>query len=174
MEASSLGGEFSNSQIRHLEQVPRAQAQGTGLAIHTRNMLKICFCLKNILLQEIKHLYLISLPLLPLLQVLILPVFMCSSRFFLGIHKSEFLLIDPSIYNMNRIILCTLFYYLICSLNVWEVFPWYVQLYHIFNSCIGVPWWLSGLRIQHGHCRGSSCCCGAGLIPGLGTSACRE
>jgi len=70
VEASSLGGEFSNSQIRHLEQVPRAQAQGTGLAIHTRNMLKICFCLKNILLQEIKHLYLISLPLLPLLQVI--------------------------------------------------------------------------------------------------------
>ena len=32
----------------------------------------------------------------------------------------------------------------------------------------GVPSWLVRLRIQHCHC------CGTGLIPGLGTSACQE
>ena len=33
--------------------------------------------------------------------------------------------------------------------------------------------WHSGLRIWHCHYSGSGCCCGVGLIPGLGTSACR-
>ena len=37
---------------------------------------------------------------------------------------------------------------------------------------LGVPWWLSRLRIQHCHYCGSGYCCGGGLIPGLGTSAC--
>uniref|UniRef100_A0A8D1NRS6 Epidermal growth factor receptor pathway substrate 15 n=1 Tax=Sus scrofa TaxID=9823 RepID=A0A8D1NRS6_PIG len=37
---------------------------------------------------------------------------------------------------------------------------------------LGVPWWLSRLRIWHCHCGGSSHCCGVGLIPGPGTSAC--
>ena len=37
---------------------------------------------------------------------------------------------------------------------------------------IGDPLWLSGLRIQHCHCNGLGYCCGMGLIPGLGTSAC--
>ena len=36
------------------------------------------------------------------------------------------------------------------------------------NSKTGVPSWFSGLRIQGCHC------CGMGLIPGLGTSACRR
>ena len=36
-----------------------------------------------------------------------------------------------------------------------------------------VPWWLSGLRIQHCHCCGSGYCCWAGLISGLGTSCLR-
>ena len=31
---------------------------------------------------------------------------------------------------------------------------------------------LSGLRILHCHCCGSSHCCGVGSIPGPGTSAC--
>ena len=34
----------------------------------------------------------------------------------------------------------------------------------------GVPWWLSRLRIWC-HCYGSVDCCGAGLLPGLGTPA---
>ena len=34
----------------------------------------------------------------------------------------------------------------------------------------GVSVWLSGLRIWHCHCSGSECCCGSGVIPGLGTS----
>ena len=37
---------------------------------------------------------------------------------------------------------------------------------------LGVPWWLSGLGIQHGHCCGSGCCYGAGSIPGPGASTC--
>ena len=32
----------------------------------------------------------------------------------------------------------------------------------------GVPWWFSRLRTQHGHCYGSGCCCGPGLIPSPG------
>ena len=35
----------------------------------------------------------------------------------------------------------------------------------------GVPWWCSGLRIQHCHCCGSGRCSGSGVIPGPGTSA---
>lgn len=38
----------------------------------------------------------------------------------------------------------------------------------------GVAWWLSGLRIRYCHCRGLGYCYDAGLIPGPGTSACRE
>ena len=36
----------------------------------------------------------------------------------------------------------------------------------------GVPLWLSGLRTLHCLCNGSGHFCGAGSIPGLGTSAC--
>ena len=36
---------------------------------------------------------------------------------------------------------------------------------------VGVPWWLSGLRIWHCHCCGSGYCCGSGSVPGLGISA---
>ena len=36
----------------------------------------------------------------------------------------------------------------------------------------GVPWWPSGLRIQHCHCSGSGHCCVLGVIPGLGTLTC--
>ena len=36
----------------------------------------------------------------------------------------------------------------------------------------GVPWWLSGLRIQHCHCCDLGHCCGKSSVPGLGTSVC--
>ena len=36
----------------------------------------------------------------------------------------------------------------------------------------GVPLCFCGLRIQHYHSCGLGCCCGTGLIPGLGTSTC--
>ena len=34
---------------------------------------------------------------------------------------------------------------------------------------MGLAWWLSGLRIWHCHFSGLGHCCGADLIPGLGT-----
>ena len=37
-------------------------------------------------------------------------------------------------------------------------------LTHLKLTIMGVPWWCSGLRIWHRHC------CGAGTIPGPGTS----
>ena len=37
---------------------------------------------------------------------------------------------------------------------------------------MGVPWWLSRLRIWHHLCCGSGHYCGMSLIPDLGTSAC--
>ena len=37
------------------------------------------------------------------------------------------------------------------------------------NTTIGVPWWLSRLRIWHCHCYGSGCCCGTGSIPDPGS-----
>ena len=39
---------------------------------------------------------------------------------------------------------------------------------------LGVPYWLSGLRIWHSHFCGSGCCCGTGLITGPRTSTCYE
>ena len=36
----------------------------------------------------------------------------------------------------------------------------------------GFPCWPNRLRIQHCHCSSSGHCCGTGLIPGQGTSAC--
>ena len=52
-----------------------------------------------------------------------------------------------------------------------QVLKW--QRFQINNkSQGGVPWWLSGLRIQHCHYSGASCCCVAVLIPGMGTSTC--
>ena len=38
---------------------------------------------------------------------------------------------------------------------------------------ISVPVWLNRLKTRHCHCRGSGHCCGTGLIPGPGSSACR-
>ena len=35
------------------------------------------------------------------------------------------------------------------------------------ESFPGVPWWLSGLRIQHCHCCGSDYSCGANLISSI-------
>ena len=32
--------------------------------------------------------------------------------------------------------------------------------------------WCSELKIRHGHCSSSGCCCGTGLILGPGTSTC--
>ena len=40
------------------------------------------------------------------------------------------------------------------------------------KSIYGVPWWLSGLKIQCCPCSGLGHCCGVGLIPGPGTSIC--
>ena len=41
-------------------------------------------------------------------------------------------------------------------------------------NLVGVPWWLSWLRIQCcQHC-GLSYCCGSGSEPGLGTCTCRR
>ena len=40
------------------------------------------------------------------------------------------------------------------------------------NSQIGVPWWLSRLRIYCCHCYGLGHCYGMSLIPVLGNSAC--
>ena len=37
-----------------------------------------------------------------------------------------------------------------------------------------VPSWLRGFRILQRHCYGSGYSCGTGLIPGVGTSACRR
>ena len=36
----------------------------------------------------------------------------------------------------------------------------------------GVPLWCSRLSIQHSHCSGSGCCCGASLISGPEISTC--
>ena len=36
------------------------------------------------------------------------------------------------------------------------------------SRLLGVPWWLSGLRIWCCYCCGSGCCCGRDSIPGLG------
>ena len=47
-----------------------------------------------------------------------------------------------------------------------------VQSITKIENLIGVPLWLSGLRIQHCHCSGSGHSSGAGLIPGPGTSTC--
>ena len=41
-----------------------------------------------------------------------------------------------------------------------------------FKIHYGVPWWLSRLRIQCCHWCGSDGYCGAGSVPGLGTSTC--
>ena len=38
----------------------------------------------------------------------------------------------------------------------------------------GVLLWCSGLRIYNCHCSHSSHCCGAGSVPGLGTSTCHR
>ena len=46
----------------------------------------------------------------------------------------------------------------------------WVPLYKIHIQ--GVPWWLSGPRIQHCHCCGSGHYYGTGSVPGPGTSAC--
>ena len=32
----------------------------------------------------------------------------------------------------------------------------------LIKRTVGIPWGLSGLRIQHCHCIGSDCCCGPG------------
>ena len=40
------------------------------------------------------------------------------------------------------------------------------------KKSLGVPWWLSRLGIQCCHYYGLGHCCGAGLIPDPGTSAC--
>ena len=53
-----------------------------------------------------------------------------------------------------------------------------IQFYHLCTSfchrvlqVLGVPSWLSRLRTLHSQCYGSGYSCGAGLIPGPGTSA---
>ena len=49
----------------------------------------------------------------------------------------------------------------------------YLWLQFNYKECKSrIPWWPSGLRIQHCHCYRLGHCCGAGLIPGPGTSTC--
>ena len=43
-----------------------------------------------------------------------------------------------------------------------------------FKDLFGVVLWLSGLRTWPCHCSGLGHCCGAGSVPGLETSTCRE
>ena len=52
--------------------------------------------------------------------------------------------------------------------NFWET----VILKGEFKVFCGVPVGFSGLRIQCCHCSGLGHCCGAGWIPGPGTSVC--
>ena len=47
-------------------------------------------------------------------------------------------------------------------------------IYFLFKDKVGVPWGLSGLRIQHCPCCGSSPCYRMCSIPGLGTSIFHE
>ena len=47
----------------------------------------------------------------------------------------------------------------------------YLTLYQKYH--FGIPFWCSGLRIRHCHCSSSGHYCGAGSIPGLGTSMCQ-
>ena len=56
----------------------------------------------------------------------------------------------------------------------------YMEGNFVFNSLCSktkprlvFPWWLSGLRIRHCHCRGSGHCRGEGSVPGLVTYTCR-
>ena len=49
---------------------------------------------------------------------------------------------------------------------------WRAGKQYFFKSRGGVPLWLTELRIWHYHCHSLSCCCGAGSIPGPGTSLC--
>ena len=48
------------------------------------------------------------------------------------------------------------------------------QFHRLENYTLGVPWWLSGLSLWYCHCCGSGHCSSVGLIPGPGTSTCRE
>ena len=55
--------------------------------------------------------------------------------------------------------------------NPFELFSFWAEIHEkaslrCKNSDVGVPWWLSGLSIQHCHC------CGTGSIPGPGIFAC--
>ena len=57
----------------------------------------------------------------------------------------------------------------------WEcklVQQWRIVWSFLKKLNIGVLLWCRGLNIQHCHCSGLSRYCGAGLIPGAGTSAC--
>ena len=47
-------------------------------------------------------------------------------------------------------------------------------LLHHKGDILGDPVWLSRLRVQHCHFSSLGCCCGAGLIPGLGISTCHR
>ena len=44
----------------------------------------------------------------------------------------------------------------------------------LIENPVGVPWWLSGLRIWHCHCYSSGGYCGTGSIFGLGTLGQKE
>ena len=50
----------------------------------------------------------------------------------------------------------------------------FVQFVLINLKNVAVPWWRGGLKIWRGPCSISSCCCDAGLTPGLGTSTCHR
>ena len=51
------------------------------------------------------------------------------------------------------------------------IYSFYLHDLHIKHAKLGVPLWHGVLGIQC-HCSCSDHCCGAGLIPGLGTFTC--
>ena len=61
----------------------------------------------------------------------------------------------------------------ICSVQVKMHWP-YIYTTWVSVPVLPVPLWLSGLRIQHGHCCGSLYSCSVSLIPGPGTPTCHR
>ena len=63
--------------------------------------------------------------------------------------------------------------YLVLDVFIFQRFMKYLTVQAKRFKILEFPLWCSGLRIWHCHCSGLDCCCGAGLIPGLGISTCR-
>ena len=79
---------------------------------------------------------------------------------------------SSSVYKVDQVlVLVTEYLYLFFLLAIFYLWAT-VQWGFIAKIMSGVPWWLSGLRIQHCQYRGSGHCCGSGSIPGPGTPGC--